>query len=211
MKEIDFIPDWYIAQCRRKHSRITQVTFLAILAMTMVLVSAGRHVQVVSARENLAELQAGLASREEAVEVLTVLDELETRLDELHAKQLLLIDVAGGAPLHAVLAELSHLMPDAMVLKEVRVKQKPRLTQPASGEENAVEDSGQTSRSCDDWDGKVEIAGWAGSGKAVGNLMTNMTRSPLFHEVALRYSKPVVVDSHEAWEFKVTSRLPQFE
>ena len=205
MKEIDFIPDWYRANRRRRRDLAVRATCLAVLAVAMIAASAGRYAQTAAAREDLAQLQASFESQEDVIHGLSV---LELRLAELGASRQLVSDVAGGAPMHGVLAELSHLMPDATTLTELRVAQGRRI---ADARPAAHEDPDSAAPAPDDRDGTLEITGWAVSDINVGSLMSNMARSPLLHDVRLRYSKPAVVNGRQAREFRLTCRLPQFE
>ena len=131
MKEIDFIPDWYRANRRRRRDLAVRATCLAVLAVAMIAASAGRYAQTAAAREDLAQLQASFESQEDVIHGLSV---LELRLAELGANQQLVSDVAGGVPMHGVLAELSHLMPDAVTLTALRVAQGPDSNRIARGQ-----------------------------------------------------------------------------
>ena len=205
MKEIDFVPDWYRASRRRRRDLMVRVTCLGILAVAMIAASAGRYAQTASARKDLTHLQASFKGQADVIHGRSV---LELRLEQLRDKQQLLANVAGGAALHGLLAALSHLMPDAVVLTELRVAQGRRIAdaRPPEGEasEHAAPPAG-------DRDGTLEIKGRAASDVNVGSLMTNMARSRLFRDVRLRYAKPVVVNGRQARDFKLTCRLPQFE
>ncbi len=205
MREIDFIPDWYCASRRRKRDLMIRGTLLGIFALALLIVSAGRYAQTAIARENLAQLQVGFESQAEMIQTLT---ELELRLDELRAKRRLLSDGAGGAPLHGVVAELSHLMPKAMVLTQLHIVRQRRVPDSDPLESEASADAKPAH---EDGDGKLLVMGWAASDVNVGSLMTNIARSPVFGDPKLCYSKPVVVNDREAREFRLTSRLPQFE
>ena len=55
------------------------------------------------------------------------------------------------------------------------------------------------------------IQGLAASDGQVGTLMAAMSRSALFTEVALSYSRPVEAEAHVAREFELACRLPEFE
>jgi len=205
MKEIDFIPDWYCASCRRKRDLMVRGTLLGIFALALLIVSAGRYAQAAVARENVARLQTSFDSQAQMIQTLT---ELELRLDELRAKRQLLADVAGGAPVHGMVAELSHLMPQAMALTQLHIARERRVPDSGPRESKASEDAKVAH---EDGDGELMVMGWAASDVNVGSLMTNIARSPVFGDPELRYSKPMVVNGRAAREFRLTSPLPQFE
>lgn len=208
MTEIDFVPDWYRAKCQRKRNLTIRAMGLGILAIAMVLISVAQYTRIASARKNLARLQYSFESQ---AEVIQGLNELEYRLSQLREKQSLLSDVAGGAHLYGVLAEFSHLMPDAMMLTEFHIVQEQRIVASSTPEEMENEDPGTAKPPADKKKGKFEVTGLASSDVKVGSLMGNMARSELFDGVRLRYSKSVVVDGLEAREFKLISRLRQFK
>jgi Tfp pilus assembly protein PilN len=205
MREIDFIPSWYRASRRRKRDLVIRAVFLSVLAVEMILVSVGSYIQRAAAREDLAELETSFAGQ---AEVITSLSQLVLRLEELRDKRQLLSDVTGGAPVHGVLAELSHLMPEATALTRVGLSQSRRIG--AAGRQKEG-DAGKVAAQPDDDEGTLEITGWAASDVHVGSLMTNLARSPLFGDVRLRYSKPVAVNDREVRAFQLTCELPQFD
>jgi Tfp pilus assembly protein PilN len=204
MREVDFIPGWYRASRQRKRDLVIRAAFLGVLAVEMVLVSVGSYVQRAAARENLAELETSFKGQ---AEVITSLSQLVLRLEELREKRQLLSDVAGGAPVHGVLAELSRLMPEATALTRVGLVQSRRIGAAGRQQEG---DAGKDAAQPDD-EGTLEITGWAASDVHVGSLMTNLAESPLFSDVRLRYSKPVAVNDREVRTFQLTCELPQFD
>ncbi len=205
MKEIDLRPDWYRTSRRRKRNVMIRVTLLGILAVELILGSVGILVQKAAARQEMVELRSGF---ERQTEVLQDLDGLLLQLDGLRKRRELLSDVAGGAPVHCLLAELSRLMPESTVLTEVRLAQQRRI-----GDANVVEKDGSEHSELSEGEGagRLEIKGWASSDVNVGVFMSNVAESALFRDVTLTYSQPVVVKGHAAREFKLTCVFPQFE
>lgn len=205
MKEIDFRPNWYCVIRRRKRNAVIRVSLLGVLAVELILGSVGIVNQKAAARQEIEGLRDDF---ERQMEVFKDLDKKLALLDGLHRKRELLSDVSGGAPVHGMLAELSQLMPDDVVLTEVRVNQQRRI-RAARG---VVEDEAEMPvPSENDGVGRFEITGWASSDVSVGALMTNMANSKLYQDVTLSYSQPVVVKRRVAREFKLTCVFPQFE
>jgi Tfp pilus assembly protein PilN len=205
MKEVDFRPDWYREGRKRKRNVVIRVTLLGVLALELFLASLGTFAQSATAQEEMAELQRSLDSQ---VEALRDLGELEAQLHNLRKKQELLSDVAGGAPVHCVLAELSRVMPGSVVLTEVHFAQQRRIA-----DANMIADDEAPSPELTEWDelGTLEITGRAPSDVKVGVLLTGMAGSDLFRDLTLSYSQPVVVRGQVAREFKLTGTVPQFE
>lgn len=212
MREIDFRPEKYRMSRKRKRDRVIRATLLGILAVELILGSVGTRIRTAAAREDVVKLRGEFESQ---AEVLRGLDDLLTDMGELRSRRQLLSDVAGGAPVHSMLAELSHMMPDATVLTEVYLTQERRI-----GDASAVTDGGLEpaatppsphSKGGHKRVGRLEITGWAASDINVGSFMTNMAGSALFRNVRLNYSKPVVVKGRAVREFKLTCGFPQFE
>ncbi len=134
MKEIDFRPDAYRMTRRWKRNLVIRVTLLGVLAVELILGSAATFTQNASARQEIVELLGGF---ERQTEALQNLDGLLLQMNGLRKKRELLSDVAGGAPVHCVLAELSQLMPESTVLNEVHFAQQRRI-----GDANVVKEGG---------------------------------------------------------------------
>lgn len=206
MKQIDLLPNWYRASRRRKRDLTVRGTLLGVVVVGLSLVWAQRHTATAAAREDLTALEASFAGQ---AEVIRSLGELESRLEELSRKQQLLCEVAGGVPVHALVGVMSELMPPAVGLTEIRIAQPGRLAA-APGAAEAPVREGAGSRD-GGGEGELDIQGWAASDVNVGSLMTRMTDSPVFADIRLRYSKPVIVGDRMTREFRLTARIPAFE
>ncbi len=177
-----------------------RAALLGILAGELILGSAGTFAQRASARQEISELQDSL---QDQVELLRDLDELKVHLDSLRKKSDILSDVAGGVPVHGVLAELSRVTPDSMVLTHLHLTQRRHIRDLAA--------SDSPGRPEDDEGGILEITGRADSDIVVGVLMTSLADSVLFEDVKLTYSQPTEVEGRGVREFKITCSFPQFE
>jgi len=205
MKEVDFRPDSYRVGRSRRRNMVIRVTLLSILAAELVLGSLGSFTQKAAARQEMIEVMDGLESQ---ADVFQEIDGLLSELNGLRQKRELLMDVAGGAPMHRVLAALSHLMPETVVLNGVKVVQKRRIGDTSTV---AAEGSKRPASAEKDGVGRLEIAGWAASDVDVGAFMSNMAESALLRNVKLSYSKPVIVKGRAARGFELICEFPQFE
>ena len=140
---------------------------------------------------------------EGVLESLEELAVLEARLDGLQKRRALLGTLRGGARADQVLAEVSRLMPEAVVLNRVSLKQDERLPPAGSG--------GQTGAAEADLMGRLEIEGVAASTADVGGFHTALVGSPCFREVRMMYARPTVRAGHKGREFRLTCWLPRFE
>lgn len=204
MREIDFRPNWYCVIRKRRRDTVIRACLLGVLALEL-----GLGLLTVSSRK--AEAKQQLASLHHAIKnqatVFQDLGELVVNLDELQAKRVLLSDVAGGAPVHAILAELSLLMPDSLALRELHYKQHRRIGDAASTETPPTGGNGALAES----ENELEVTGLGVTDGDIGLLMSRMAASALFGDVALVYSQPVIHENTAAREFRVTCTVPQFE
>lgn len=150
---------------------------------------------------------ANLAAVRESYDVQTAsleqLAALEAWLDDLQKRRALLGTLRGGARADQILAEVSRLMPKAMVLNRVSLKQDERLP--------PTESDGQAGAAEVDLTGQLEIEGVAASTADVGGFHTALVGSPCFREVRMMYARPTVRAGHKGREFRLTCRLPRFE
>lgn len=203
MKEIDLTPEWYRANRKRKHAVVIRIVLLSVLVIELILGTAGVFVQKAAARQEMVELRNDFTRQ---TEVLQGFDKFLLQLDRLREKRALLSDVAGGAPMHRILAELSRLMPESTVLTAVRLTQQRRI-----GDADVIETDRSGDCELSECAGRIDITGWASSDVDVGVFMSNVAGSALFRDVNLTYSQPVVVNGRMARDFKLTCAFPQFE
>lgn len=205
MKEIDFRPDWYCVARKKKRDAIIRVSFLGVLAVELgigFLAVSSRNAQ---AQQQLSSLRSALENQATAFESF---GELVVDLSELRTKRALLSDVAGGAPVHAMLAELSGLMPDSLAITSVSYKQHRSIAGRVAVERDSSAKSGPMQL---EKDNGLEIKGLAASDGDIGALMSRMATSALFTNIALTYSQPVISGGVPARDFELTCDVPQFE
>ncbi|MFQ5591418.1 MAG: PilN domain-containing protein [Phycisphaerae bacterium] len=205
MREIDFRPEHYRTIRSRKRNMVIRAALLTVLAVELGLGSVGTYAQKAATRRDMDELRVDLVKQ---AGVLRGLDVLLVDLDELQTKRRLLSDVIGGAPVHCVLAELSRLLPDDLVLTEVHIVQRRGIR---GAEAVAEVDSESTAPREIDEAGALEMLGFGASDAKVGRFMASMAGSELFSDVSLHYSKSVTLEGVTVQEFRVTGTFPQFE
>lgn len=204
MNAIDLRPDWYRAQRLQKRHTVIRVSIFVFLAAELVLGSLGTFTQKAAARQHVATLQDARIAQ---IETLRTLEGLQVELDGLRKKERLLSDVAGGAPVHAMLAELSGMLPETVVLTALKLSQMRRI-----GDDQLPVDGGRESTGAVQGaeNGRLELTGWASSNAAVGTFMTNVAASLLFQEVRLLYSRPSELKGRVGREFALTCTFPQY-
>lgn len=201
MREIDFLPAWYRVSQRRRRDLAVRITCLCVLVGAMIAWSAMNIAVVRAAEADLAVVHASYELQGEALEQLAALG---SRLTELKERQALWRTVRSGARADQILAELSRLMPQAMMLTRVSLKQDERLPSVTGRNET-------TSATAADLMGHLEIEGIAASNAEVGSLHTALVRSPCFEDVQMMYARPVIRAGRQGREFRLSCRLPRFE
>lgn len=200
MKEIDFVPQWYRSSQRRRNDLAVRVACLCMLVAAMVAWSIRNLAVVQMAEADTAALQESYRSQRALLDQHAA---LQHRLQQLEERRALLQALRGGVRVEQVLAELSHLMPEAMALTNVTLRQHDRLEFKHS-QGSAPGDRGSSQ-------GLMEVDGLAASHLHVGSFLAALEQSPCFRELEMKYSKPVVREGRQARDFRVLMRMPRFE
>lgn len=205
MKEIDFRPDWYCVIRKRKRDAVIRASLLGVLAIELGVGFLAVSTRNAEAQQQLSDLRSALENQATAFESF---GELVIDLSELRTKRALLSDVAGGAPVHAILAELSGLMPESLAITAMSYKQHRRIGGRVAVEGSTPAKSGTMQMENDNG---LEIKGLAASDGDIGAFMSRMAASSLFTNIALTYSQPIIRGGFPARDFELTCVVPQFE
>jgi hypothetical protein len=135
VKELDFLPDWYKADRRRQvHVRRQYVALVIVFLVMMTFnVTALHRAGKASAEGTRLENQ-----RVGAEAVVREFDDLTRKLNELKGKANLVEQIDARVDMAAVLAELSRLIGDSIVLRRLEIEAEPF---------GLAQDKGQTSGS----------------------------------------------------------------
>ena len=138
---------------------------------------------------------------------------LVDRLDQLdrdHAATAhrydMLADTGGGITMSDVFRELARLMPEALSIRHVDFKKALRIqVDPSELSGVAVEMEPPPLTTT------LEISGLSQKGRDIGSLVSQMSRSPLFFDVQLRYERAREVYGTDVVEFVIDCKMPSFE
>ncbi len=204
MKEVDFRPNWYCAARKRRRDAIIRAALLGVLALELSLGLLTVSSRKAEAKQQLANLRSAL---ENQTTVFQDLDALSIDLDELQKKRAMLSDVAGGASVHSILAELSQIMTESLTLTSIKYKQRRKVgVHPMQDKRPDTPGAAEIEVA-----NELGINGLAVSDRDVGMLMSRLASSVLFENVTLVYSRPVIRADTPAREFKLKCVVPQFE
>ncbi|NOX57512.1 MAG: PilN domain-containing protein [Planctomycetes bacterium] len=203
MRVIDFTPQWYLETlAERRGSRFRLTGLLIALAMMIVCsVQATSFSNAAIADLNLLQesfhAQSGLVGR---------LDQLDKKHAAGAHRLNMLDDVGGGITTADVVRELSHLMPESLTIRKIEFNKALRIEvdlRELAGAFEKLEPPPEVTT--------FAIAGVSKKGSDIGNLVSQMSRSPVFFDVQLRYERASDVFGSKIVEFVIDCKMPSFE
>ncbi|MBN2590243.1 MAG: PilN domain-containing protein [Sedimentisphaerales bacterium] len=193
MKEIDFLPEWYKSGIRRQvNYRVQYIILSGVFVVMMVwnFVSAGSVSRVRAKCTQMKEIQI------QSERASTELEKYKSDIAILHEREKILGSIDSKINVSNVLAELSFLIDEKIVLSKVELiseiindkQNNGNIPQSMSAVRSSV--SGDNSGAllgnvCF----RVLIKGVAANGSDVAVLLCNLEDSPYFSHVNLLYSK----------------------
>jgi Tfp pilus assembly protein PilN len=194
MREIDFLPDWYRSGRRRQVAYYAQYLVLAGVLVVMTMWSLGTAYLVLRVTR---ELAAARPRQQEAQLRSQEFDKIQSQVAKLQKRADIISSVDSRINVANVLAELSFLIDEKVVLSKVQITS-----------EKFVEDEGATGRGAavtvasdksgrgapaGDWSGdvkfKVVIGGMAVDAGCVADLICRLENSPYFCLVYPSFSR----------------------
>lgn len=216
MREVDFRPEWYVSSLtERARARIHAPGFLLIAFLLLVWWTDA------AARSRAAAV--GVAQLSDALDVqgsmVAQLDRLDREIASRRRDQALLQDLSAGLPAAGVLAELSHLAPLSVSIRSLVLDKATDAERAAGSPDDALRPRkrtlGATAAAATATDRSqrtaLEITGWAASGEDIANLVSGMSASPLFTDVALGYERTETLEDRVVVAFKIVCHVPRFE
>ena len=180
MREIDFLPSWYVARRICLKYRRIRVAFLVTLLMVCGgwTLHAGSRISV--ARAELDRLTADAAK----IDFLKAqLMALQNRRAKFMAQERLLDELCAVPSPGWVLSRVAEVMPESIGLAEFNVKER-------DGADDGVEQI-------------ATLKGWTPNDEVLGAFITGLSSSPHFTEVTLSYSRPEAAWAKLAREFEL--------
>lgn len=217
MKEIDFIPDWYKADCRRRRRYVRQYMLIAILFAVTMLWSfmMGQYISKASAQ--VQEVETAILSRTQWIDQAT---ELEQEIARMQSNSTLLEDISPRTQISAMIGELSYLIRENIVLGELSISKDPLQTDgpkekvtssavvqvgPVKETSKKTEIVGSPSRL------KVIISGIAAQQADAAGLISRMELSPYFEDVDLVFSRPQKIKDNDVAEFEIRCYVADYQ
>ena len=198
MREIDFLPQWYVhLQARR--------SALRTLVFSGVVLVLGLSAAMALARQNELNSQAALDSLKSQVQQanneLAQMQRLETLQKQWRQQAALLNRLGNHIEASRLLAELVKKMPDGLALSELSVDTEEAPAQLSSVARAALKDPNvvPTERRV-----RVKLQGYAPTDVELATFLTDLNSIPFFDNVAPTYVRDRRDSGHILREFELT-------
>ena len=199
MKEIDFLPEWYKNGKRREVSYRTQYLALGGVFIVMVVWSFITTQSISKARAQFMQME----TRQKKAEGLSIeLSELKRELRGLQEKDETIENIDSKIDVAAVLAELSFLIDEKIVLNKVEFiaekfeskqqeSKSPQVTTVVRAVRTSLKEKQELPLG--DVRFRVVISGVAADGGVVAALICKLVDSPYFCQVIPSFSRDAVI------------------
>ena len=205
MKEIDFIPEWYRTGQKRMVSYHRQYVLIAFLFVALLSWShfAGSFVSRASARVDKTQ---DLLKIEEPL--LQAYNKTKAGVADLQSNARVIARVRPRVDVSHVIAELSHLISDRIVLGSIDVRSEPLQSSPAAVKKHVVAIASQGSRGSsvlpeESIRSKVVLIGIAAEASDVASLISKLEESPWFCRIIPGYSRSKTIKDVVITEFEI--------
>jgi hypothetical protein len=201
MKEIDFLPEWYKSGRRRRSGYRNQYIALAGIFALMMIWNFASLNSISKATAELAKMAAKQASAQGASKEFTT---IKNEITQMQKKTQLVQEIDSRIDVASVLAEMSFLIDEKIVLKKVEFTAGKMLNQqqnqPNSGSAVRVATSSSNTKQQLPLGGvrfKVVINGIAADSSDVAAFVCKLEDSPYFCQVYPSYSRNKTMDKFE--------------
>ena len=204
MKELDFLPDWYKAG-RRRHSQVRK-QYLALVAVFLLMMTFNLTATHRASRV-AADVMHFEDQRMRAEAVVYEFNRLTKELNQLKTRADLVQRIDTGIDIAAVLAEISHVVGDPIVLSKVELVAEPWSPPGGNGKGRgtAVRVAGKATDASaqialDKARLRIVLAGVAARAADVPDLVYRLEQSSYFQQIRLlSYGKTALqMDSEPA-------------
>lgn len=216
MKEIDFIPEWYKANRNRRKRYHRQYLMLTCLLAVMMVWSfiVGRSVERL--RADVEDIQSVYEKGEMKVRQGIA---LETEIAGLQQRVRLLETAAPRTDISPILAELSWVIRENIVLSKLSLQNEPvqevadRDTRPAAVVQlNAPASNGQSrTESLQPVRTRVVLTGMAAEGADAAVLISRLEESAFFEQVTPVYTRAVKMKDCVVTEFEIACYIADYD
>jgi len=187
MKEIDFLPEWYKEGKRRQHRLRRQCLGLAVVFLVMISYNVTSVHRIARASGALRRLEG---KRVEAESIFHEFNAVTGDLNKVHTKADLIQRIDSKINVAAVLAEMSHIIGETVVLSRAELKAEPfsddeKVSRTAESGVRPAADRNDASREslAGNVRFRIVLSGVAVSPADVAALVRRLDDSSYFHRV----------------------------
>lgn len=212
MKEIDFIPQWYRDRQKQRVGYHTQCVVIICIFAAIVLWSFATCYSVSKAKAQIKRIQASLAAN---ADLAAEFNQLMTVMGRLRDKAHILDKLDHKTSIANVIAELSFLVPDNIMLSKLDIglerfaegvvstnKSHVRLLRRSAGATGAMPAA--------DTRFKVVMAGIAAGVEDVADLISQLENSSYFCQVVPGFSRAAKLKDFIVTEFEISCYLANY-
>jgi len=222
MKEINFLPEWYKNGRRRRITYRTQYAVLGCVFVMMIVWSVFASYSVAKVK---AKLSQGYEQQMQAETVLREYEQVKAKVAQLQARAETVKRIRSRIVIPHVLAELSYLMDEGILLRSVVFKAE-RFTGQADKNNGGSVTKAKLVRAGDKAvlfpaavRFRVVINGVATDAADVAELICRLEDSPYFREIYPSYSRNKQIkvsqvgteSEYEVSEFEIACYLANYE
>ncbi len=204
-ENINFVPEWYVSQCRRRmqNHRMTMLLLLLIGGLSVMQVFTWKRVSTLSYHRD--------ALSEQVVEVngkLTEVQKLQAARATLGEQVRLYNKYARPVTFSRIASTLAAMTPDSVFLAELtsdtHSKSRTRVVTPA--DQSAT---GQAITKTEHYQVvRVAVSGTAPTNVEIANYVGRLSETRLFRNVKMVYSREGHVGDSVTREFRITMEVP---
>jgi hypothetical protein len=206
MKEIDFLPDWY------KQGRVQQkkhrefYSALGLIVFTMAVWSIFANGRVVAARAKNTNLQKAKIMQVRSEGDYSAAEKEYERLTE---KAAVLKSLESKICVSDIIAELTHLLGERIVLKRLEIRAEPLEYPNAQTGVKTVSEAGRAPFE-ENKKFKIIIAGFASDAAEVAGILSRLEQSGYFFQIVPGFSRNVKNGEYQASEFEISCYLANY-
>jgi len=200
MKEIDFLPEWYKSSRRRQvNYRVQYIVLGGIFAVMMVW----NFVVTYSISQAKGHIEQMATKQTQVEKASAKLEELKQEVGLFHKEELMLDKVDSKINVSNILAEVSFLINEKIVISKLQLISEDFLQGLNNGQKDAVVRLAHYNNGKNDKSSignvrfRILITGVAANASEVANLICNLEESPYFFQVKPSYTRSAYIETNK--------------
>ncbi|AQT68902.1 hypothetical protein STSP2_02079 [Anaerohalosphaera lusitana] len=210
MQEIDFLPKWYTTGRKKKVNYRRQYFALGVLFFVLMIWSLAGTYSVSVSKGQVRIMQRSLKNN---APIAAKYSNFEEELRKLRSQMEVIEKLKQKTRYSAALSELSYLIDEDVVLKDLVIEAK-EIKRKSDGGADKVRLVGNTEKARKDLSNerklKVILKGVAVAPSDVANLISRLERSQYFFNVMPGFSRNKVINENPVTEFEIVCHVADY-